>query len=80
MEDLTADGIGAAVLDLEQARSRFHAIRRMPFMYRPAFIVLAQGFLSVGVAMLFGASWVIAAIAFLAACSAAMRGASGPYR
>ncbi|SFS10381.1 Uncharacterized membrane protein YjjP, DUF1212 family [Agrococcus baldri] len=61
-----------AGLELEQARTQFHVIRRMPFMYRPAIIVLAQGFLSVGVAMLFGASWVIAAIAFLAACSAAM--------
>lgn len=59
-------------LELEQARSRFHAIRRLPFMYRPAFIVLAQGLLTVGVAMLFGASWVITAIAFIAACCAAM--------
>ncbi|GAA1423578.1 threonine/serine ThrE exporter family protein [Agrococcus citreus] len=59
-------------LDLEQARSRFHAIRRMPFMYRPAFIVLAQGFLSVGVALLFGASPIITVLAFIAACSAAM--------
>ncbi|WP_413317570.1 threonine/serine exporter family protein [Agrococcus sp. 1P02AA] len=59
-------------LELEQARSRFHAIRRLPFMYRPAFIVLAQGLLTVGVALLFGASWVIAVVAFLAACCAAM--------
>lgn len=59
-------------LELEQARSRFHAIRRTPFMYRPAFIVLAQGMLSVGVALLFGASWAITAVAFVAACSAAM--------
>ena len=59
-------------LELEQARMRFHAIRRLPFMYRPAFIVLAQGFLTVGVALLFGASWVIAAVAFVAAACAAM--------
>jgi uncharacterized membrane protein YjjP (DUF1212 family) len=61
-----------AGLELEQARSKFHAIRRMPFMYRPAFIVLAQGFLSVGVALLFGASPTITVVAFIAACSAAM--------
>ncbi|WP_072314734.1 threonine/serine ThrE exporter family protein [Agrococcus sp. Marseille-P2731] len=59
-------------LELEQARSRFHAIRRLPFMYRAAFIVLAQGLLTVGVALLFGASPVIAAVAFVAACCAAM--------
>lgn len=61
-----------AGLELEQARVRFHAIRRLPFMYRPAFIVLAQGFLSVGVALLFGASWIITAVAFIAACCAAI--------
>ncbi len=59
-------------LELEQARARFHGIRRTPFMYRPAFIVLAQGFLSVGVALLFGASPTITVVAFIAACSAAM--------
>lgn len=59
-------------LELDQARTKFHVIRRMPFLYRPAFIVLAQGILTVGVAVLFGASWVIAAIAFIAACSAAI--------
>ncbi|GEK80406.1 threonine/serine exporter family protein [Agrococcus baldri] len=59
-------------LELEQARTRFHVIRRMPFMYRPAIIVLAQGVLTVGVALLFGASWIIAAVAFVAACCAAM--------
>ncbi|SDS08434.1 threonine/serine exporter family protein [Agrococcus carbonis] len=59
-------------LELEQARAKFHAIRRMPFMYRPAFIVVAQGMLTVGVALLFGASWVVAAAAFVAATSAAM--------
>lgn len=61
-----------AGLELEQARVRFHAIRRLPFMYRPFIIVLAQGFLSVGVALLFGASWIITVVAFLAACAAAM--------
>ncbi|ROR65595.1 threonine/serine ThrE exporter family protein [Agrococcus jenensis] len=57
---------------LEQARARFHEIRRTPFLYRPTFVVLAQGMLAVGVCVLFGASWVIAAIAFMASCAAAM--------
>ncbi|WP_306233532.1 threonine/serine ThrE exporter family protein [Agrococcus beijingensis] len=59
-------------LELEQARARFHAIRRTPFMYRPTFVVLAQGMLSVGVTILFGASWMIGVIAFIAACAAAL--------
>lgn len=70
LQALVADIEGG--LDLETARSRFHAIRRIPFMYRPTFIVLAQGMLTVGVSMLFGASWIISVIAFLAACGAAM--------
>ena len=59
-------------LDLDEARTRFHVIRRLPFPYRPAFIVLAQGLLAVGVCLLFGASWIVSVVAFLAACSAAM--------
>lgn len=61
-----------AGLDLEEARIRFHAIRRMPFRYRPAIIVLAQGALAVGVCLLFGAVWIVTLIAFMAACGAAM--------
>lgn len=61
-----------AGLELEQARVRFHAIRRLPFMYRPVVIVLAQGILTVGVALLFGASLIIAVVAFVAACCAAI--------
>lgn len=59
-------------LDLDEARTRFHVIRRMPFRYRPAIIVMAQGMLVVGVCLLFGASWVVTLVAFLAATSAAM--------
>lgn len=59
-------------LDLEQATARFHAIRRIPFTYRPAVVVVAQGSLAVGMCILFGASWVIAAIAFVASVLAAM--------
>lgn len=61
-----------AGLGLDEARSRFHAIRRIPFLYQPSVIVLAQGALTVGVAFLYGASWLIGLIAFLAACSAAI--------
>ena len=59
-------------LDLDRARTEFHVIRRTPFRYRPTVIVLAQGMLAVGVGVLFGASWIIAVVTFLAACSAAM--------
>ncbi|MGO1544516.1 MAG: threonine/serine ThrE exporter family protein [Gulosibacter sp.] len=59
-------------LGLDAARTRFHAIRRTPFIYRPTIIVLAQGVLTLGVALLFGASWLIGLIAFLAAVSAAL--------
>lgn len=59
-------------LDIEEARQRFHAVRRTTFLYRPSIIVLAQGGLAVGVAMLYGASWLIGLVAFLAACSAAL--------
>lgn len=61
-----------AGLDLNEARLRFHVIRRTPFRYRPAVIVLAQGLLAVGVCLLYGASWVTALVALLAACGAAL--------
>lgn len=61
-----------AGLDLEHARARFDAIRRTPFLYQPTFVVLAQGMLAVGVTVLFGASWIIGLIAFLASCAAAV--------
>ena len=59
-------------LALEQARARFHEIRRTPFMYRPTVVVLAQGLLAVGVCVLFGASWIVTVIAFLASVAAAV--------
>ncbi|MCR8669723.1 threonine/serine exporter ThrE family protein [Agrococcus sp. HG114] len=59
-------------LELEQARARFHAIRRTPFLYRPTFVVAAQGMLALGVTVLFGASWVVGLIAFVASCAAAV--------
>jgi uncharacterized membrane protein YjjP (DUF1212 family) len=59
-------------LPLDKARAKFHVIRRTPFQYRPAVIVLMQGLLAVGVGMLYGASWLVLCIIMLAACSAAM--------
>lgn len=61
-----------AGLALPEARVRFHAIRRMPFRYRPTVIVLAQALLAVGVCLLYGASWITTLVAFLAACGAAL--------
>lgn len=61
-----------AGLDLDEARVRFHVIRRTPFRYRPTVIVLAQGLLAVGVCLLFGAGWMTTLVALLAACGAAL--------
>lgn len=61
-----------AGLELDEARVRFHVIRRTPFRYRPAVIVLVQGLLAVGVCLLYGASWATTLIALLAAVAAAL--------
>ncbi|MGF2950533.1 threonine/serine exporter family protein [Microbacterium alcoholitolerans] len=59
-------------LALDEARIRFHTIRRTPFRYRPAVIVIAQGLLAAGVCLLYGASWLTTLVALLAACGAAL--------
>ncbi|MER7797128.1 threonine/serine exporter family protein [Microbacterium sp. NPDC096154] len=59
-------------LDLGEARVRFHQIRRMPFRYRPAMVILSQALLAVGVGAMFGASWVILTVTFVAALGVAL--------
>ncbi|MBF0817389.1 threonine/serine exporter family protein [Microbacterium paludicola] len=59
-------------LDLGEARARFHEIRRTPFRYRPLVVVLSQALLAVGVGMMFGASWSILAVTFVAALAVAL--------
>lgn len=64
--------IEAGDLDLPSAHRKFHAIRRQPFRYRPALIVLMQALLAVGVGLLYKASWPILGVIFIAACCAAL--------
>lgn len=59
-------------IDVNEARTTFHKIRRTTFLYRPAVIVLAQSVLAVGVGILFGAPWFVLIIILLAAASAAL--------
>ncbi|GGH44405.1 threonine/serine ThrE exporter family protein [Microbacterium album] len=59
-------------LDLEEARARFHHVRRTPFRYRPLVVVLSQALLAVGVGVMFGASWAILAVTFFAALGVAL--------
>ncbi|MBN9213007.1 MAG: threonine/serine exporter family protein, partial [Microbacterium sp.] len=58
-------------LDLDTAIARCRAIRRLPFRYRPAAIVVAQATLALGVAVMFGANWLALALSFTAAALAA---------
>ncbi|PTT23163.1 hypothetical protein DBR36_00315 [Microbacterium sp. HMWF026] len=61
-----ADGLG-----LDDAIARCRAIRRLPFRYRPAIVVVSQASLAVGVAIMFGANWLALVLSFLAAALAA---------
>jgi uncharacterized membrane protein YjjP (DUF1212 family) len=71
LQALVAD-IESGSVTLDNARVRFHKIRRRPFPYRPAVIVLAQGMLALGVGVLYGANWFVLLIILLASCAAAM--------
>lgn len=46
-------------LDLDAAIARCRAIRRLPFRYRPAAVIAAQAMLALGVAIMFGANWLV---------------------
>lgn len=59
-------------LDLESARSTFRAIRRTPFRYQQAVVVVARALLAVGVSILLGASPIIVGLTFIAALCAAV--------
>lgn len=59
-------------LDLDTAVARFRDIRRAPFAYRPLIVIGAQALLAVGVAVMFGVSWLAIALAFFAAALAAL--------
>ncbi|MBB2975153.1 uncharacterized membrane protein YjjP (DUF1212 family) [Microbacterium endophyticum] len=59
-------------LSVDAARLEYRAIRGTPFRYRPAVVVAAQATLAVGVAVMFGGSWLVIALAFIAAALAAL--------
>lgn len=56
---------------LDEARTAFRAIRRVPFRYRPPVVVTARALLAVGVSILSGGSPVVVALTFVAALAAA---------
>ncbi|MGZ0713013.1 threonine/serine ThrE exporter family protein (plasmid) [Coraliomargarita sp. W4R53] len=61
-----------AGLALDVASERYREIRRTPFRYRPTLVVVAQAFLAVGVAIMFGGTWLVMVLAFIAAGAAAL--------
>lgn len=58
-------------LDLDEARTAFRAIRRVPFRYRQPVVVAARALLAVGASILSGGSPVVVALTFVAALGAA---------
>jgi uncharacterized membrane protein YjjP (DUF1212 family) len=59
-------------LELDTARDRYRAIRRAAFRYPPVAVIAAQALLAVGVAVMFGATPAVVAIAGFAAALAAL--------
>ncbi len=58
-------------LGLDAAALRFRGIRRTPFRYHQPVVVASQALLAVGVAVTFGANWLVILLSFLAAGAAA---------
>ncbi|MGO2933624.1 threonine/serine ThrE exporter family protein [Microbacterium sp.] len=58
-------------MDLDEARLAFRVIRRTPFLYRPIVVIFSRALLTVGVAILYGASPIIIGLSFLAALAVA---------
>lgn len=58
-------------MELGQARIAFRIIRRTPFLYRPLVVIVARALLTVGAAILFGASPIIILLTFISALCAA---------
>ncbi|MFS0734591.1 threonine/serine exporter family protein [Microbacterium sp. 1P10UB] len=77
-DHLRLERLQALVAEIEQGRdlgdalSRCREIRRTPFRYRPAVVVLSQALLAVGVAIMFGGNGLVIALAFFAASVAAL--------
>lgn len=62
----------SAGMGLDEAQAAARRIRRAPFRYPPAAVITAQGALAVGVAVMFGANWLLIALAFTGAACAAL--------
>lgn len=58
-------------MGLDEARTAFRAIRRVPFRYRQPVVVVARALLAVGATILSGGSAVLVALTFVAALGAA---------
>lgn len=58
-------------MDLDEARTAFRAIRRVPFRYRQPVVVVARALLAVGASILSGGSAVLVGLTFVAALGAA---------
>ncbi len=59
-------------MPVDAARAEFRVVRRTPFAYHPPVIVTAQALLAVGVALMFGANWLVILLSFIAAGGAAI--------
>ncbi|CAL4859178.1 threonine/serine exporter family protein [Microbacterium sp. MM2322] len=59
-------------MPVDAARAEFRIVRRTPFAYHPPVIVGAQALLAVGVALMFGANWLVILLSFIAAGGAAV--------
>lgn len=58
-------------MDLGAARLAYRTIRRTPFLYRPIVVIVSRALLTVGAAILFGASPIIILLTFVSALCAA---------
>lgn len=59
-------------LDLESARGAFREIRRTPFRYQQAVVIVARATLAVGVSLMLDASPIVVGLTFIAALGAAL--------
>jgi uncharacterized membrane protein YjjP (DUF1212 family) len=69
LQALVADICAGVPLDAAITRAR--AIRRIPFRYTPAIVIVAQAMLAVGVALMYGVNLLMILLAFVAATLAA---------
>lgn len=59
-------------MPLDAAHGQVRAVRRTPFAYHPPVVIAAQALLAVGVALMFGANWLVILLSFVAAGATAL--------